>query len=154
MDVRDCDQFDDFIDGPNAACEEGDPKQRGLAEDQDCASFLDALEQLGVMHFTCIIRTRCLDSSDVFTTTPQFKKGTRVSAHLLERAELLARSLGQRIAEAVAESLAGTSADGYDLYVESVVIVADPDGQRDIVAWVTAISLSDSDFERREVHLI
>lgn len=119
----------DAINNVQAAdCFDNEPRQFVLRDDAACTAILERLEKLGVTDFRCFMRVRADDGADVFTTIPGFKKGTALSARRLQDAKELGWGLGNLVADAVTEALSGTSADGYDLLIESNVIVTDPSG--------------------------
>lgn len=151
MDVQKVDSTDD---GQAGQWFDNEPRQFVLRGDAECNSLLESLDGLGVADFRCFMRVRADDGANVFTTIPAFKRRTRISERRLQEVKQFAWRLGNMIAESVAESLSGTSADGYDLLVEASVIVSNPDGPRGICTWATVISACDSDFDDREIELL
>jgi hypothetical protein len=133
---------------------EGDPKQFVLRGNAKCDALLDTLDQLGVISFKCFCRTRYGDSSDVFTTTPEFKKGVSLSRRRLEEVRQAASLVGDCVWEAVFQAVEKTGVEDYDLLIEACVVVSDPDDPRCIVAWVTAFVTFESDFEDRKMWLL
>ena len=133
---------------------EGDPKPFVLRGNVECEKLFETLDRLGVASFSCLCRTRYCESGDVFTTTPQFRKGVPLSCRRLEKVELATRCLSNCIQEAVLQAVEETSVNGYDFLIEANVIIGDPDHPRGIVAWVTAFVTCETDFEDREMWLL
>ncbi len=154
MDVQLIGSGDVNDDSTNGTFFGNDPQPFVLRDDPQCESLLGSLDTLGVTEFRCLLQLKAGDGASVFATTPAFRKGTRLSSSRLQAAKQVAWALGNVIGDAVEESLAGTSAAGYDLLVEALVIVSDLHGPRGISTWVTAINAVESEFDSRAVPLL
>ena len=133
---------------------EGDPQPFVLRGNAECERLIASLDELGVASFSCLCRTRYGDSADVFSTTPEFKKGIRLSHRRLEEVWRATRRVGDYVWKAVFQAVEETGAEGCDLLIEANVIIGDPDHPRGIVAWVTAFVTCETDFEDREMWLL
>jgi len=154
QDVQKMDAVASTDNGPTREWCDNEPRRFVLRGDAECRSLLDSLDGLGVKEFRCFMRARADDGADVFTTIPAFKKRTTLSVRRLREVKQLSWRLGNCVADAVLEALSGTSADGYDLLIESNVIVSDAGGPRAIPTWVTVISACDPEFDGREIQLL
>jgi len=134
--------------------QEGDPKPYVLRGNVECEKLFETLDRLGVASFSCLCRTRYCESGDVFTTTPQFKRGVRITGRRLEEVGLATRCLSNCIQEAVFQAVEETPVNGYDFLIEATVIITDPHHSRGILAWVTAFVTCETDFEDREMWLL
>lgn len=131
---------------------EGDPRQFVLRGDPRLDRVMASLEGLGVDRFTIVLRFRYPDDADVFPTFPAFKKGGRFSAARIKAVRLAQRELGDLIGEAVQTAIRGTAADGCELLVEAVVVVARDGG---VTAHTTVIAPDpDGDFCDRPIELM
>jgi hypothetical protein len=135
-----------------------EPTRFILRGDQECARLLDKLEQSGVTAFRCLIRTWFTPddgmAANVFTTTPAFRPGIRLSQGRLREAEHRCWKMGNVIEEVATEAVSSTSAEGRDLVIEAKVVIGDGNEARSISAWVTVISACDSSFNNREIELL
>lgn len=154
MRVKKSNEIDSSDDGITREWCDDEPRQLVLRDDPACTALLERLEKLGVSDFRCFMRARADDGADVFTTIPEFQKGAAISVRRLRDAKQLCWQLGNLVADAVTEALSGTSADGYDLLIESNVIVSNPGGPQAIVTWVTVMSACDPEFDGREIELL
>ncbi len=134
---------------------EGDPRQFVLRGDPRLDRVMASLEGLGVDRFTIVLRFRYPDDADVFPTFPAFKKGGRFSAARIEGVQRAQRELSALVQEAVQAAVSGTDAEGHELLVEAVVVVARDGGERGITGYMTAISTGiDNDFRDRPIELL
>lgn len=136
------------------ACGEGAPKPFVLRGNAELDALLDTLDQLGVVSFNCFCRTRNGDSSDVYTTTPEFKKGVHLSRGRLEEVRRATSRVGDYVWKGVVQAVEETGAEGYDLLIEACVVVSHHDFPRGIDASVTAFYARDPDFADREIPLL
>ena len=133
---------------------EGDPQPFVLRGNAECELLIASLDELGVASFSCLCRTRYGDSADVFSTTPEFKKGVPLSRRRLEEVGRAISRVGDGVWKAVLQAVEETGVEGCDLLIEANVIIGDPDHPRGITAWVTAFVTCDSDFEDRKISLL
>jgi hypothetical protein len=137
-------------------CEWGEiaPKPFVLRGNAELDALLDTLDQLGVRSFNCFCRTRNGDSADVYTTTPEFKKGVHLSRGRLEEVRRATSRVGDYVWKAVVQAVEETGAEGYDLLIEACVVVSHRDFPRGIDASVTAFYARNRDFADREIPLL
>lgn len=130
-----------------------EPRHRLLRDNPDCRKLLDDLHALGVREFRFALRYLDGSSAETYFSRTVFATGVRLTGRRDAAARSLQIRLSVLVEDAIDESIAGTDAEGSDLFVTVYGGFQSDRQQWNLTASVTAVT-SDPYFTDRAIEMI